>query len=56
MPYLDYHRYMASREWALKRAAIRRRSGGKCERCKMGEMKSVHHLTYERLGQELLGD
>ena len=53
---MDYHRYMASREWALKRQEIRARSGGRCERCKRGEVTSVHHVTYERLGRELLSD
>lgn len=53
---MDYHRYMASREWALKRQEIRARSAQKCERCKRREMTSVHHLTYERLGRELLSD
>ena len=47
---------MASREWALKRQAVRQRSGNRCERCKRRKMQSVHHLTYERLGNERLED
>ena len=53
---MDYHRYMASREWALKRQEVRARSGGKCDRCKIRDMASVHHTTYERLGNELPTD
>jgi hypothetical protein len=52
----DYHRYMASREWALKRKEVRKRSGGMCERCHRAKMQQVHHLTYERTGRELLTD
>jgi len=52
----DYHRYMASREWALKRQEVRKRSGGTCERCHRAKMQDVHHLTYERVGGELLTD
>lgn len=58
----DYKRYLASREWALLREAIKKRSGGWCERC-MGndedgprEMAATHHLTYERIGHERLED
>lgn len=53
---MDYHRYLASREWALRRAAIRRRARGKCERCHYHKMDAVHHLTYERVGHEPLSD
>lgn len=51
----DYQRYLASREWALLREQVRERSGNKCERCG-GPYQSTHHLTYERIGHELLED
>jgi hypothetical protein len=51
----DYHRYMASREWAIKKRQIRERSDGKCERCRAPQ-EATHHLTYERLGDEWLSD
>ena len=52
MQKVDYHRYMASREWALKKEAVKERSGDVCERCHEAKVQSVHHLTYERLGNE----
>lgn len=57
----DYQAYLASREWALKREAVRKRSGNRCERVIDGRrcpksQQSVHHLTYARIGHELLED
>ncbi len=51
-----YAAYLCSREWAVKREAVRKRSGGKCERCHVLPMDHVHHLTYERKYQEELED
>jgi hypothetical protein len=51
----NYQEYLASREWALLREAVRERSGDKCERCG-GPQQAVHHLTYERIGHEELTD
>lgn len=55
-PKANYQHYLASREWALKREAVRARSGGRCEHCYVGYQQAVHHLTYERLGSERLTD
>jgi hypothetical protein len=52
----DYPRYLASREWAQRKEAVRRRARGICERCDNGPMRSVHHLTYEHVGCEPLED
>lgn len=52
----EYQTYLASREWALKREAVRSRSGGYCERCWSNTMDAVHHRTYERVGDERLSD
>lgn len=52
----DYQRYLASREWASKKEAIRARCEGFCERCGVRPYESTHHLTYERIGNELLED
>lgn len=49
---VDYHQYMASREWALKREAVKERANNTCERCHDAPIQSTHHLTYERLGHE----
>lgn len=52
----ERHRYYASREWAILKEQVRDRSGGRCERCKVADCEQTHHLTYERLGNELLED
>lgn len=52
----SYGAYLASREWALKKAAIEKRSGGKCERCRRAYATEVHHRTYEHLYAEPLED
>lgn len=43
-----YARYMTSREWALRKAPVKERSGGICERCKINPSDAVHHLSYAR--------
>jgi hypothetical protein len=54
---MDYHSYINSKEWKTnKRTEVLRRSGGVCERCHKWPVVNVHHLTYERLGNELLED
>lgn len=52
----DYAEYMQSDEWKRKRTRIRRRARGWCERCGVNRRYAIHHLTYERLGHEELGD
>ena len=39
-----------------KRAAVLRRCGGVCEGCGEAPAVEVHHLTYQRVGRELLFD
>jgi len=51
-----YAAYLCSREWSVKREAVRKRSNGTCERCKLLPMDHVHHLTYERKYCEGLED
>lgn len=53
---VDYHEYLASREWALKKRAVFQRSAGRCERCHIFKHTQTHHLTYERIGHEELTD
>ena len=50
------HAYMASREWALKKEAVKKRSGGTCEHCRKAKGTQTHHETYERLYNERLED
>lgn len=54
--HFDYRRYLASREWALRREAVRERCGGWCERCGLLPMAATYHLTYEHIGDEPLED
>lgn len=53
---IQYDEYLDSTKWRTKRTHIRRRARGWCERCGWQRRVDVHHLTYERLGQELPGD
>lgn len=57
---LEYRTYLASSQWKEKRKAVITRCRGWCEQClKAGlhnKMADVHHLTYERLGDERLTD
>lgn len=52
----DYQTYLASREWSLLREQVRQRSGDRCEHCVYAKQQAVHHLTYARIGKELLAD
>ena len=49
---VDYQKYLASREWRLKRKEVIERADNICERCFSADIANVHHLTYERLGKE----
>lgn len=48
--------YYASREWAIRREAVRRRSCGWCEHCHSAKMTSVHHMTYENFMNERIDE
>ena len=50
------HAYMASREWALLKEAVKKRSGGTCEHCHRVPGTQTHHRTYARLYAERLED
>jgi hypothetical protein len=52
----QYGRYLCSREWALKKRAVKDRCRGVCERCNFHSMEHVHHLTYIRKFNERLED
>jgi len=49
---LKYIRYINSKAWIIIRGLAIERAGGKCQRCGRKEELRVHHLNYERLGQE----
>ena len=51
-----YNLYLNSREWSIKKEAVRTRCNMICERCKKNTINSIHHLTYIRKYDELLED
>ncbi len=51
-----YNLYLASREWAVLKEAVKERSGGVCERCRNAPGQQVHHQTYARKYAEPLED
>lgn len=51
-----YAAYLCSREWSVLKEAVKSRSGGICERCRVNKMDHVHHLTYSRKYSERLED
>ena len=53
---IDYKQYLASREWRVKRNEVIELNNGICERCASRPIQDIHHLTYERIGQERISD
>lgn len=51
-----YTAYLQTPEWKRRRAAVLKRAGGVCEGCGSARAAHVHHLTYERVGEEMLFD
>lgn len=50
-----YHgKYLPSKAWSKKRAAVLKRCNFTCEGCGQNEATQVHHLTYDNVGYELL--
>jgi hypothetical protein len=54
--YFKYQQYLLSAEWGIKRKLVMERDHGLCQKCKAEHAVDVHHLTYERLFNELLED
>jgi 5-methylcytosine-specific restriction endonuclease McrA len=55
-PRTRYQRYLRSPQWKAKRRAVLERDRHLCVHCGNGWRLEVHHLTYERLYDELLTD
>jgi 5-methylcytosine-specific restriction endonuclease McrA len=53
MPYAEYLR---TPEWRNRRRDKIRAAGRRCERCRAQGVLHVHHLTYDRRGQEAWSD
>jgi 5-methylcytosine-specific restriction endonuclease McrA len=51
-----YTAYLQTPEWFAKRQVVFHRANGVCEGCRRLPAVHVHHLTYERVGDELLFD
>ena len=55
----DYYKYLLhlqSDYWKNIRLQVLERDNNTCQECKEKPATEVHHLTYERLGNELLED
>jgi len=62
----EYRNYLQSAEWKVVRQEAFRVRGRRCEACGVGWRKrgwftpkrwlTVHHVTYDRLGRELMSD
>lgn len=52
----EYEEYIKSPEWRALRVKVFRRCKGICEGCGENAAVQVHHLTYDRLGNEMLFD
>lgn len=51
-----YRQYLASNIWREKRWRVMERAGRICEGCGTERATQVHHLTYKRVGREMLFD
>jgi hypothetical protein len=49
-----YKEVLQSSEWKIKRKKVIKRCNNICEGCGEKPVQEVHHLTYDRLGQEFL--
>lgn len=52
MQNVEYETYIASDAWRERAALLIVARGERCERCGRADSLGVHHLTYERLGEE----
>lgn len=52
----EYQAYLSSKLWYVKRNAAIRKANGICECCEHYPATQAHHITYERIGQELPSD
>jgi HNH endonuclease len=52
----NYTIYLSSPEWKAKRTLVMRRANHVCEGCGRANAVEIHHLTYQRVGHEMLFD
>lgn len=53
---VDYNEYMESDAWANKRFERLKKDNFQCQMCGSAKNLNVHHVTYERLGNEDMND
>ncbi len=54
---MKYDEYLKTEHWQYTRRKVLADRGHQCEKCrKRGGELNVHHLTYERLGEEMPED
>ena len=51
-----YNEYLKSPQWLEKRALVLKNANGICQGCGKRRAAHAHHLTYERVGNEMLFD
>lgn len=51
-----YQDYLSTPEWQAKRTKVLQRAKHLCEGCMINSATQVHHLTYVRVGREMLFD
>lgn len=56
MNHAEYLAYLESPWWRMRRHAVMRYRGERCERCGLTQRLQLHHRTYQRLGKELPED
>ncbi len=52
----QYHNYLQSPAWQVMRLKVLRRADFRCEECNKARPLDVHHLTYDRVGNERTSD
>ena len=53
---VKYHDYIKSDKWKAKRLECLKRDNYQCQKCGTAKNLVIHHWTYDRLGNEDLGD
>jgi hypothetical protein len=53
---MNYYEYLKTPEWKQKRLKVLEYWSGRCILCNSDQRVTVHHRTYERLGNELITD
>jgi 5-methylcytosine-specific restriction endonuclease McrA len=51
-----YEAHLKSDKWRVMRARVLKRDGGICQGCLTNKVTQVHHLTYDRMGDEMMFD